>query len=208
MIQNLGINILVIVVAYLIGSIPFAFIVSRFKGVDIRKKAIDGARGASLTWRNVGKLYGILVAALDILKGILVVLLAENFSGVPLIIVLAGLAAIIGHNWSVYMNFTGGKGAATTGGGLVYLLPREFLISFFLILLPFVFSRRKEYLSFPFARKSFKKTNFFSGVFFGILFIVSLTINGISAYSFSPVIFSMPMFLKNLQIKKNNHQEK
>ena len=54
MIQNLGINILVIVVAYLIGSIPFAFIVSRFKGVDIRKKAIDGARGASLTWSRRG----------------------------------------------------------------------------------------------------------------------------------------------------------
>ncbi|MDD5551849.1 MAG: glycerol-3-phosphate acyltransferase [Candidatus Pacebacteria bacterium] len=205
MITTLGISVLVIILGYLLGSIPFAFIIAKFKGVDIRDRAIDGARGASLTWRKVGKIYGLLVAALDILKGLISVFIAQKFSGQPTVVILAGLAAIIGHNWSLYMKFTGGKGAATTGGSLVYILPEQFLISFLIILLPILFFlRTKKSFILPGFKKKFKTSNFFSGIFFGVMFIVSSATNHFSVYTFSSLIFSVPMFFKDRQIKKNN----
>lgn len=208
MITNPGVSVLVIILGYLLGSIPFAFIIAKFKGVDIRNRAVDGARGASLTWRKVGKIYGLLVAALDILKGLISVFIAQKFSGQPTVVILAGLAAIIGHNWSLYMKFTGGKGAATTGGSLVYILPEQFLISFLIILLPILFFlRTKKSFILPGFKKKFKTSNFFSGIFFGVMFIVSASMNHFSVYTFSPLIFSVPMFLKDRQIKNNNFKK-
>jgi acyl-phosphate glycerol 3-phosphate acyltransferase len=203
MTQAIGVNILVVLFGYLIGSIPFAFIISKFRGIDIRERAIDGARGASLTWRNAGKVYGVLVAALDISKGVLSLLIAERLSGNPWIVVLAGFAAIIGHNWSLYMKFTGGKGAATTGGNLFYLLPREALVAILITGIPLLFVRKKKKFVVPLIKKEFRVSNFFSGVSFGTLFIVSLLMNGPSAYSFSPLIYAVPMFIKDYQMKKN-----
>lgn len=196
-------SIFVIVLSYLLGSIPFAFLIGKLKGVDIRKKAIDGARGASLTWRNVGKVYGALVATLDISKGFVSVIIANIICQNPMITVLAGLAAIIGHNWSLYMNFTGGKGAATTAGNLFYLLPKESLIAFLIILLPLFIARKKEYFVLPVINKKLKKTNFFSGVFFTALCAVAVAYGKRSIVSFSPIIYSIPMIIKDAEIKRS-----
>ena len=199
--QTILVNISVILFGYLVGSIPFAFIVGRAKGVDMTKKARNGARGASLTWRKVGKIYGVIVGVMDISKGFASVIIAETFSGNPLVVVLAGLAAIIGHDWSLYMRFTGGKGAATTAGNLFYLLPIEFVISFFVILLPLYFTRKKEHFIFPGTKKQFKTSNFFSGIFFSVIFVVALLREKAFILSFSPIIYSIPMFLKDCEIK-------
>lgn len=198
--QSAGINILLIISGYLLGSIPSSYLVGRAKGIDIRKTIVDGARGASLSWRKIGKVYGVLVGTIDILKGLLAVLIAERVSGEPIIIVLVGLAAIIGHNWSLFMQFTGGRGAATTAGALFYLFPRELSLAFVIVLIPLIVLKRKPYFSFPNTKKEFKTSDFFSGVFFLILFFINISLRGFSIISFASIIYSLPMVLKALTI--------
>jgi acyl-phosphate glycerol 3-phosphate acyltransferase len=176
--------------------------VGRIKGVDIRKTIVDGARGASLSWRKLGKTCGVLVGAMDVLKGFVAVLIADGISGEPLVIVLAGLAAIIGHNWSLFLQFTGGRGAATTGGALLYMMPKDFFIAFIIIFIPILLIKRKQYFTLPYLKKEFKTSDFFSAVFFGVLFFVNAALNGLSIISFSPLIFSLPMFTKALTISE------
>lgn len=195
-------SIFVIILGYFLGSIPFSFLISKLKGIDIREKVIDGARGASLTWRNVGKVYGTLVAVLDISKGFTSVMIANNISKNPLVTVFAGLAAIVGHNWSIYMGFTGGKGAATTAGNLFYLIPKEFLIAFLIIFLPLCLIRKKKFFVFPGTKKQFKTSNFFTGIFFTVLCTIAIAYNKKFVTSFSPVVYSIPMIIKDIEIKK------
>lgn len=118
-----------IVIAYLLGSIPFAYIAGRlFKGVDIRQVG-GGNIGALNTAREIGLVPGLLVLIADVAKGSLAVLVAL-WLNVPLILVFgAGLAAVVGHNWPVFLKFKGGKGAATTIGVLLALAPLESAIS-------------------------------------------------------------------------------
>jgi glycerol-3-phosphate acyltransferase PlsY len=106
---------LIIVAAYLIGSIPFSHLFPRIKGHDVRQKGTKNV-GATNALVVAGPLMGALALAGDIGKGYLVVYLAQIFSGNLWVIALAGLAAIIGHDFSVFLRFKGGKGVATTGG--------------------------------------------------------------------------------------------
>ena len=120
--------ILGIVISYLIGSIPTAYIFGRvLKGIDIRKFG-SGNVGATNAFRILGKGPGIAVLLLDILKGFLVVVFLSNFlaakifciSDETLCIILA-LSCILGHNWTLFLRFKGGKGMATTLGVLLGL---------------------------------------------------------------------------------------
>ena len=124
-----------IIIGYLLGSIPFAYIIARFKkGVDIRKVG-GGNVGALNTYREIGPVFGILVLAADIIKGILAVFIAR-WLGLDLPwICVAGFAAVAGHNWPVFLKFRGGKGAATVLGVLVALTPVELLISAAIVLI-------------------------------------------------------------------------
>ncbi len=202
--QQTGINFLLIFFSYILGSIPSSYLIGKMKGVDIKKEVVDGARGASLTWRKVGRIYGFLVGVMDFLKGFFAVLIADRVSGDPLIIVLAGLTAVIGHNWSLFMQFTGGRGAATTAGVFTYIVPKEFFISVLIVLIPILLIlKRKNYFRMPVLKKEFKTSDFFSGVLFGILFLISTSLNGFSIISFSPIMLSGPMFLKSFTIQKN-----
>lgn len=128
-------TILAIVIAYLLGSIPFAYIAARLKkGVDIRQ--LGGRNvGALNTMREIGVAVGFAVLFADIAKGSLAVLIAQ-WLGLSLIwVFVVGFAAVVGHNWSIFLKFKGGKGAATTMGVLLALVPREFGISFAIIAL-------------------------------------------------------------------------
>jgi len=113
---------LVIVLGYLIGSIPFGLIVGRlFKGVDVRKYG-SGKTGATNVMRTAGVLPGILVLVGDLGKGAIAVILAKAI--LPENEPIAGAAALScmsGHNWPVFARFRGGRGVTTYFGGLVAL---------------------------------------------------------------------------------------
>ena len=113
---------LLFIICYLIGSIPFSYLIGRYwAGVDIRRTG-SGNVGATNVWRAAGKRAGILAFVCDFGKGALVVLLAGCFGGPPLI-ALSALAVLLGHSWPVFLGFRGGKMVATGVGVVVALSP-------------------------------------------------------------------------------------
>jgi glycerol-3-phosphate acyltransferase PlsY len=128
-----------ILAAYLLGAIPFGLLVARGFGVrDIRESG-SGNIGATNVQRALGMKAAVWVYLLDIGKGALAVAAATFVTqpAIPreLLLVLVGLAAIIGHVFPVYLGFHGGKGVATTFGVLLVLLPRETVIAAVVFLL-------------------------------------------------------------------------
>jgi len=117
-----------IITSYLVGSIPTAYIFGRLlKGIDIREHG-SGNVGATNALRVLGKKTGITVLLLDIFKGFFTVVFIGNFVLLNTRIipddslrVLLGIACICGHNWTVFLNFRGGKGIASTFGALIGL---------------------------------------------------------------------------------------
>ena len=121
--------------AYLLGSIPFGVLISRLaRGVDIRREGTHNI-GASNVLFVAGPGAGFIVLVLDVLKGALAAYIARVFIGTPSAIALAGLFAIIGHDWPVFLGFKGGKGVATTAGVLCVIDVRLYLFSLLLWLL-------------------------------------------------------------------------
>jgi glycerol-3-phosphate acyltransferase PlsY len=133
---------LTLITAYLLGSIPFGLILARlFAGADVRK-AGSGNIGATNVLRVVGPLAGILTLVLDAGKGWLAVWLAGRVShGHTLAMVLAGLLALVGHCFPVWLRFRGGKGVATAAGVFAALCPLAVLAALALFLLVVVFFR-------------------------------------------------------------------
>jgi len=114
---------LVVALAYVIGSVPFALLLARRWGaVDLRRVG-SGNLGAANVFRASGATAGVLVAALDIAKGALSVTLARYLSHEPAAPAAAGLAAILGHVYPVWLRFRGGKGVATACGVFAVLTP-------------------------------------------------------------------------------------
>ena len=116
----------VILLAYLIGSIPMAYVVGRtVKKIDIRRYG-SGNVGASNVWIHVGKWAVIPLGAFDIfVKGAFPVYLAQQLDTGPWIAMIAGLATVAGHNWSLYLKFTGGRGITVAQGVLLILAWKE-----------------------------------------------------------------------------------
>ena len=112
---------LAVVLAYLLGSIPFAFIAGRARGVDLRAVG-SGNLGAANVFRTLGKGMGIAVMAADIGKGGAAVLVARAITDDPWPAIAAG-AAMAGHVFPVWMRFKGGKGVAVGGGAVIGLMP-------------------------------------------------------------------------------------
>jgi glycerol-3-phosphate acyltransferase PlsY len=114
---------IVIAIAYLLGSIPFALLMARrWSATDLRRVG-SGNLGAANVMRASGVRAGVLVALLDMLKGALSVLVAERLSPSAAAPAVAGLAAIVGHIYPVWLRFRGGKGVATACGVFSILTP-------------------------------------------------------------------------------------
>ncbi|HYF82284.1 MAG TPA: glycerol-3-phosphate 1-O-acyltransferase PlsY [Clostridia bacterium] len=131
------VNIVVIIIlSYLIGSIPTSIIVCKIiKGIDIRNYG-SGNAGGTNSFRVMGWKAGILVVAVDIFKGFAAAAWVSrlNISGVPtengiLVPILAGAAAVLGHCFTIFAHFKGGKGIATSTGVLLALFPIALLVS-------------------------------------------------------------------------------
>lgn len=111
--------LLVLPLAYLLGSVPSAYLIARFNGgLDIRDEP-DGKISAAAVYRRVGLFSFMAVVFLDIGKAMLAVLIAQWIKAPPEIVLLAGICAIAGHQWSIFLRFQGGLGATTIGGVLV-----------------------------------------------------------------------------------------
>lgn len=119
--------ILVVIIAYLLGSISFSVIISKkLAGFDVREKG-SGNAGSTNVLRTVGKKGAILTLICDCLKGVIAVLIAyivskttQNTDG-ALLVQLAGLAVVLGHTFPIFFNFKGGKGVATSLGVLLII---------------------------------------------------------------------------------------
>jgi len=115
-------------IAYLVGSIPFGLLVSRaLARVDIRRHG-SGNIGTANVLRIVGKQAAALTLLGDLLKGFLPVVAALSLGASELWVAGVGLAAVLGHNWSVYLRFAGGKGVATSFGALLAMTPPPALL--------------------------------------------------------------------------------
>jgi glycerol-3-phosphate acyltransferase PlsY len=119
---------LVVAVAYLLGSIPFAFLAGRARGVDLRTVG-SGNLGAANVFRTLGRDMGIAVMAADILKGVVAVVIARLLTDDPWP-AIAAAAAMAGHVFPVWLRFKGGKGVAVAGGAVIALMPLVALILF------------------------------------------------------------------------------
>jgi len=116
-------NIGLIVICYLIGAIPFCNIIAKLhSNKDLRKIGDRNPGGWNLVF-NVSKYWGIVGIILDVLKGYMSYFLVLRITGIEIIAVLAGCAAVAGHNYSPYLKLSGGKGIATTLGFLVAMHP-------------------------------------------------------------------------------------
>ncbi len=130
--------------AYIIGSIPTAYIFGRvLKGIDIREYG-SGNAGATNVFRVIGKTPGIIVLIIDIIKGyISATYLASGFMYLApvtrpeLYRILFGLSAIAGHNWTLFLKFKGGKGVAASAGVVIGLIPKIFWLGFLVWLITF-----------------------------------------------------------------------
>ncbi len=135
---------------YLAGSVPWAYVIGRCHGLDIRREG-SGNVGATNVSRVLGKRWGVLCFALDFLKGLLPVLAAQlwvahgGMAPSPAerdtLLIIAAFAPIAGHNWSVFLGFRGGKGVAVSAGALAALVPLPVLAAGLLWLAVFEASR-------------------------------------------------------------------
>lgn len=116
-------KILILIISYLCGSLPFSFIVPWLKGVDIRKVG-SGNIGGTNVLRALGPKYGAICISLDFLKSFVPVFVARMIFGInSWIPYLCLIFAVLGHNYSIFLKFKGGKGVSSTLGGYFALRP-------------------------------------------------------------------------------------
>lgn len=116
--------ILFLIIGYVMGALPNGvWIGKHFKGIDIREHGSKNS-GATNSYRVLGPKYGLMVLAADALKGFLPPFLASQFGVTGNWLILIGMAAIIGHILSFFLNFKGGKGVATSLGVFLFLIPK------------------------------------------------------------------------------------
>jgi glycerol-3-phosphate acyltransferase PlsY len=123
-----AIDILAVAFGYLSGSVPFAHLLSRRRGIDLRRVG-SGNIGASNVLRTSGVRNAIAAMCLDAVKGALAVFLASRLTTAPAIPVAAGVASVLGHVYPVWLRFRGGKGVATAAGVFAVLSPWALLAS-------------------------------------------------------------------------------
>ncbi len=119
---------LIVLLGYFLGSIPTAYIAGRLlKGRDIQQMG-DGNIGAANAFRQLGAKTGIAVGIIDAGKGALAIIIAQTANLPQAAVMLAGVATVVGHNWSAFIGFRGGRGESTTIGILLTLITQPMLI--------------------------------------------------------------------------------
>jgi acyl phosphate:glycerol-3-phosphate acyltransferase len=189
--MNLASNLLWLIIAYLIGSIPTAYIVGRrVSGIDIREHG-SGNVGATNAFRVIGKQWGSAVLAIDLLKGLVVTAViargAHAFPGLSLELkqLIFGFAAISGHTWTLWLKLKGGKGIATAAGVLLGIFPVSTICAVLIWSLLFVVKRYVSLASigavavFPILLLLFSRHI----ESFWLVFLISLVLAGLLIYN-------------------------
>lgn len=132
--------VLLPLLSYIIGSVPFSYIFGRFLGgVDIRTKG-TGNVGATNVLRSVGIKIAVASLAGDLLKGLLAAWLGSFFGG-PGLAAVCSVVVVVGHCWPVFLGFRGGKGVATAAGVILMLMPLIFVLEALVFVTTIAFSR-------------------------------------------------------------------
>ncbi len=135
-----ALDLLILVSGYLLGSIPSAHIAARrLTGKDIYSLG-DGNMGAKNTFHSVGWLPGAIVAIADVGKGALAIAMARNLGASEVVIYLAGICAVLGHDFPLFTGFRGGQGMATILGVFVVLFPTQTLAAMVVLPLALLFT--------------------------------------------------------------------
>ena len=134
-------SIVFVVFAYLCGSVPWGFIIGKFRGVDVRTVGSKNI-GATNVTRCVGKRAGQLCFALDFIKGLVPVLVVQHLGGVDeKVLLMVLVAAVIGHMFPIFLNFKGGKGVSTAAGAIAALAPIPLVAALTVWVVVFLVSR-------------------------------------------------------------------
>jgi len=127
--MNLVLYVVVLLFGYLLGSVPVGLLLVRaWTGTDVRTVG-SGRTGGTNVYRAAGMAPALLTVVGDGFKGLIAVLVARFVVGTPMAEALAGLGAVVGHNWSLYIGFVGGAGTMTNLGALLALSPLTFITS-------------------------------------------------------------------------------
>ncbi len=193
--------IVVILVAYGLGSVSWAYFIGRWVADIDMTEVGDGRIGTAFAIRRLGIGWGITVGVLDFFKGVAAVVLPMLLDMSLIVVIAAGLAAVAGHNWSVFLGFKGGRGAATSFGVLAVLALLPMLVTIVIMAFPFLKTRRSPFI------KGFRRTT----LLYGIFLIIVAVILGLDImlgflpvlpwlYDLSPVLIALPpgLLLLNL----------
>jgi len=178
---------------YLLGSVPSAYIIGRLMGhTDMRTEG-DGHISAAAVHRRVGRVVYVLVVFMDIGLGALAIIFARMLTDSEIIILIAGFAAVVGHNWSVFLKFKGGLGATTIGGVLAAVMLWQLLIGLGIAAIV-VLATRKSGVS--------------TGICIVVVTIILLIQFLLQLHGISPILVPYPvalillMLLKRFQIRR------
>ena len=186
-------EVIAIILGYIIGSIPSAYIIGRLMGkIDVRQEG-DGRISAAAVHRKLGVVPFVLVVIMDVGAGVLAVLIAKMLTESLIAVLIAGFASVVGHNWSVFLKFKGGLGATTIYGVLVSLVWWQLLATAAIAFILFLIMKRKK-----------------SGLSTAIL-IIGLSVILLAQYLFQgmpfilviyPFILILLMVLKRFQVSR------
>lgn len=124
-----SLTVLLCVLAYFLGSVPFGYLAAKVASLDITQKG-SGNTGATNVLRTLGPKYAIPVLVLDLAKGAIGAYLGLRFTGMGALgALLVGAFAVVGHNWSIFLGFRGGKGVASSAGVVMVAFPQLILVA-------------------------------------------------------------------------------
>ena len=220
-IKNMIIKIIIsILISYIIGAIPFSFIIGKINGHDVRKEGSCNP-GASNVLRVCGKKEkaGIAAYICDIGKGMIAVVIPSFIlSGIisthSYILVACAVASILGHAFSIFLGFKGGKGVATSAGSMFMLAPISLIITMVFFFIGLFASRKTVAIGSTFGAVAFPivlsllyfKVNFLYRIFFNINFIVLLPIAILLAIFI--IIKHIPNYKRMLKGEENSFSKK
>ncbi len=207
-----------IVISYIIGAIPFSFIIGKVNGHDVRKEGSCNP-GASNVLRVCGKKAGIAAYICDIGKGMIAVIvpsfiLSDIILTHSFILIFCAVASILGHVFSIFLGFKGGKGVATSAGSMFMLAPVSLIITMVFFFIGLFASRKTVAIGSTVAALSFPivlsllyfKANFLYRIFFNVNYVVLLPIAILLAIFI--IIKHIPNYKRILKGEENSFSKK